>query len=422
MALEFMIDLGRTWRGAVAMLGLAACATSGQRATAPDVSVAAVPRVFLLRAENLERTRALVRSRDAKVRVAWDSLRHDADRAMTVGPFSVMYKRRVGPSGDKHDYVSLGPYWWPDSTKPNGMPYVQRDGVVNPEARMDSDSPAFGRLVEAVESLALAGYVSGERRYAERAAMLLRTWFLAPATRMNPNLEYAQGIPGTTPGRGIGIIDTRDLARIVDAIGMLGATGAWTAADEAAMQAWARAFLTWMATSKNGGDERDAKNNHGVWYDAQLASIALYVGDTATARRAIATSATARIAAEIAPTGEQPLETARTRPLHYSLFTLEPYERLAELGRHVGVDLWRYEAPNGGGIRKAALFVAPYADMKAHPFPKPEVEPVPNDDFLLPMRRAYAAYRDPALAAAIAAVPNEVAVADRSRLLYPDVP
>jgi hypothetical protein len=382
----------------------------------------ATPRVFLLRAENLERTRALVRARDPKVRVAWDSLRHDADRALTVGPFSVMYKRRVGPSGDKHDYVSMGPYWWPDSTKPNGLPYVQRDGVVNPEARMDSDSPAFGRLVDAVESLALASYLSGERRYGDRAAVLLRTWFLDPATRMNPNLEFGQGIPGITPGRGIGIIDTRDLARIVDAIGMLGATGAWTPADEQGMRAWARAFLTWLETSKNGGEERAAKNNHGVWYDAQVAALALYVGDTTLARTTVAERATARLAAQVSPSGEQPLETARTRPLHYSLFTLEPYERLAELGRHVGVDLWRYEAPGGGSIRKAALFVAPYADMKGHPFPKPEVEPVPNDDFLLPLRRAYAAYRDPALAAAIAAVPRAAVEADRSRLLYPDVP
>ena len=405
----------------VLFCGVTVGAACAPRATVTSTPTAR-PRVFLLRAENLERARTLVHARDAKVRVAWDSLRHDADRAMTVGPFSVMHKRRVGPSGDRHDYVSLGPYWWPDSTKPNGMPYVQRDGVVNPEARLDSDSPAFGRLVEAVESLALASWLGGERRYGDRAALLLRTWFLDPATRMNPNLEFAQGIPGTTPGRGIGVIDTRDLARIVDAIGLLRATGAWTAQDETGMQAWARDFQRWLATSKNGGDERAAKNNHGVWYDAQLASVALYVGDTAAARRTIATSAAERIASEIAPTGEQPLETARTRPLHYSLFTLEPYERLAELGRHVGVDLWHYEAPSGGSIHKAALFVAPYADMKGHPFPKPEVEPVPNDDFLLPMRRAYAVYRDPALAAAIAAVPNEAAVADRSRLLYPDVP
>ena len=123
-----------------------------------------------------------------------------ADAALAAPSLNVMEKKHLPPSGNKHDYMSMAPYWWPDSTKPNGMPYIQRDGVVNPEARMDSDSPAFGRLVEAVESLALAGYLSGERRYADRAAVLLRTWFLAPATRMNPNLEYAQGIPGTTPG------------------------------------------------------------------------------------------------------------------------------------------------------------------------------------------------------------------------------
>jgi hypothetical protein len=403
---------------------LGACAASSQRTTTNCASASCTrqePRVLLMRASNLVRARERVAARDPALRPAYDALRHEADQAMTVGPFSVMDKRRTGPSGDKHDYVSMGPYWWPDSTKPNGLPYIQRDGVVNPESRLDSDSPPFGRLVDAVETLALASYLSGERRYADRATLLLRTWFLDPATRMNPNLDYGQGIPGITPGRGIGLIDTRDLARIVDAVGLLGTTDSWTPADQQGMLAWSRTFLGWLDTSKNGGEERAAKNNHGVWYDAQAAALALFVGDTALARRTIVESATARLAAQVAPSGEQPLETARTRPMHYSLFTLEPYERLAELGRHVGVDLWKYEAPNGASIRKAALFLAPYADP-ARTWPKADVTPVPPDDFIAPMRRAFAAYGDPAIAAAIAKLPREAVATDRSRLLYPDVP
>ena len=31
-------------------------------------------------------------------------------KALAVGPFSVMQKERVPPSGDKHDFLTLAPY------------------------------------------------------------------------------------------------------------------------------------------------------------------------------------------------------------------------------------------------------------------------------------------------------------------------
>jgi hypothetical protein len=340
---------------------------------------------------------------------------------MRVGPFSVMDKKRVAPSGDKHDYVSMAPYWWPDSTKPSGLPYVQRDGEVNPQSRLDSDSPQFAKMVDAVETLALASWFTGNEAYAQRAELLLRTWFLDKKTRMNPNLNYAQGIPGVVEGRGIGIIDTRDLARVVDAIGLIEDTRMWTEADQRGMVAWCRDFLTWLQTSKNGTDERDAKNNHGTWYDAQVASLALFVGDTALAQRTVAKSAARRFAEQVLPSGEHPLESARTRPLHYTLFNLEPFERLAEIGRQVGVDFWRWQAPTGATLQQSVRWVAQYADSTVK-MPKADVMPVPPQEFLLPLRRAVQAFGDPVIAAAIAKLPAAVADTDRSRLLYPDVP
>lgn len=379
------------------------------------------PRVFLWRGENLVDARHRVRNGDRRLRAAFAQLERDANAAMRVGPFSVMDKRRTAPSGDKHDYVSAAPYWWPDSTKADGLPYVRRDGVVNPEARADSDSPRFGQMVQAVETLALASWFEGDPRYARRAAQLLRTWFLDERTRMNPHLQYAQGIPGVVAGRGIGIIDTRDMARVVDAVGLLGYTPAWTVDDQRAMVAWCRDYLRWLRESANGTAERDEQNNHGTWYDAQVAALALFVGDAALARETVSRSAARRFTAQVAPTGEQPLEAARTRPLHYTIFNLEPFERLAEIGRLVGVDFWRWKAPTGATLQQAARYVAQFADTSVQ-MPKADVTPVPPADFLLPLRRAVHALGDPVIAAAIGKLPPEVVEAHRSRLLYPDVP
>src|SRR3954454_11434419 len=61
-----------------------------------------------------------------------DSLLAEADQALKSGPYSVTFeKAKVAPSGDKHDYISQAPYWWPDSLKPGGKPYIRKDGRIN---------------------------------------------------------------------------------------------------------------------------------------------------------------------------------------------------------------------------------------------------------------------------------------------------
>ena len=36
-------------------------------------------------------------------------------------------KKLVAPSGDKHDYISVGTYWWPNPDTSDGLPYIRRD-------------------------------------------------------------------------------------------------------------------------------------------------------------------------------------------------------------------------------------------------------------------------------------------------------
>ena len=181
-----------------------------------------------------------------------------AERALALGPFSVMQKARVAPSGDKHDFLTLAPYWWPDPTKPGGLPYIRRDGEVNPESKRDTDDGPFAQMATTVTTLAAAFRETRDERFAARAALLLRVWFLDPPTRMNPNLDYGQGVPGRNTGRGEGIIATRRLVDIVDAARLLAGSPSWTARDRERFQAWCAAYATWLQTSRNGREESAA--------------------------------------------------------------------------------------------------------------------------------------------------------------------
>ncbi len=245
--------------------------------------LAPTPRVFVLDATTLAETKRRVAANDPALAAAVARLRREAEEALQAGPFSVMDKKAPPPSGDKHDYMSLGPYWWPDPEKPDGLPYIRRDGEVNPEGDTYDRNP-LNAMTAAVETLALAYYLTDHPPYADHAARLLRVWYLDEATRMNPHLEYGQAIPGRTAGRGIGIIDTAQLVRLVDAVGLLGGSRAWTSEDQQSLQAWFRQYLTWLRQSAHGREEARATNNHGTWYDAQVGAFALFVGDERTAR------------------------------------------------------------------------------------------------------------------------------------------
>ena len=374
--------------------------------------------LILAHGDALLETKRRIAAGDTTLKPAYDALISAADSAMRRGPWTVMQKQKLPPSGDKHDFMSLAPYWWPDTTKPGGVPYVRRDGLVNPESRIDHDGTRFQAMADAVQSLALASYLSGRNAYADRAALLLRTWFVDSATRMNPNLRYAQAVLGVNEGRGIGIIDLRDVPALLDAIRLLEQMSALPDGDRGAISVWCRQYLDWLRTSANGRDEGAAENNHGTWYDAQVAALALFVGDSATARATLGTSAKARIASQIRADGSQPLELARTRPLHYSLFNLDAFTQLAEMARHVDVDLWHYAPDGSGGILGALRSLAPYADP-AKPWPTEQVTPAGPDVFLTPLRRAAFATGDPVFTRAIAELPTAVTSTARSSLLYP---
>ncbi|MFI9384654.1 alginate lyase family protein [Kutzneria sp. NPDC052558] len=336
------------------------------------------PGTAVLDGKQLLRTKIALLLGDRTARTALKDLLAQADVALTKGPWTVMSKTQTPPSGDKHDYLSLAPYWWPSKPQtpdnPLGCPYVNKDGVHNP-ANDTSDKSDRLTAFSAIYQLSLAWYYTGNPAYAKRAALDLRTWFLDPATRMNPNMNFAQGIPCRTNGRGIGIIEfSYTFTQVLDAAAILsiGAPG-WHAADSAGLKSWSSDFLTWLLTSQNGKDEAAQINNHGTFYDMLSAAIALYTGQNTLAHQIVVNAETSRIDPQILADGSQPQEATRTRSFHYFNFNLVAMTRLAAVGKHVGVDLWAYRTPQGASLFKAVDFVIPAATGGLSQWPYQEI-------------------------------------------------
>ena len=196
--------------------------------------------------EHLAQVRARRDEKRPEYKEAIKRLRKNAEISLKRGPYSVMDKKEVAPSGDKHDYLSYARYWWPNPDTADGLPYIRRDGRTNEELLEKGDREIVGAMYDDVETLALAGYLLDEERYSDHAAKLVRTWFLDPQSRMNPHMKFGQAIPGRTDGRGSGIIDTRHFIRVLDAVRLLEKSNAWSDEDSVALTAWMREYLHWL--------------------------------------------------------------------------------------------------------------------------------------------------------------------------------
>lgn len=345
---------------------------------------------LLLNSSHLDSWKEKLQTGDTGAAQLVARLKEQADHLLDQPAFSVMDKQVVPPSGNKHDYMSQAPYFWYDSSKPNGRPYMRRDGQRNPEIYKITDHQELGELGSRVQVLALAWKLTGDTRYSEKASALLHHWFLDEDSRMNPDLEYSQGIPGVNTGRGIGIIESIPLIFIADAATLLQDAPAWTTADDKALHNWYAQYLHWMLTSANGQAEHRATNNHGTWYLAQATDFALYTGDTSTARK-LAQEGRSKMDHQIQADGKMPEELARTNGLGYSTYNLQAFFTLAAIARHAGVDLWNYKNPQNGSIRLAFDWLLPYA-MDQKKWEYQQISKYNKDEFYALLLQAYPVY------------------------------
>ena len=290
-----------------------------------------------------------------------------ADRYLHDQPITITAFSSPRSAGGRHDYFSEGDYWWPDPKNPSG-PYIRRDGMSNPDNFVAHRQALLGLSIQ-VPALTAAWLLTRDTRYATHAVKHLRAWFLDPATLMNASLQYAQAIHGAVTGRGIGIIDTIHLVEVVRSIPTLEKSHALSAPEMRALSKWFADYLHWMTSSKNGQDERDAKNNHGTCWVMQVSEFATFTDNKEMSGFCRKRFKEVIVPEQIATDGSFPEELARTKPYGYCLFNLDVMSAACQILSTPQDNLFAYSLPDGRGFRKAMAFLFPFvANKNAWPY------------------------------------------------------
>lgn len=294
-------------------------------------------------------------------------LREVASEALARGPYSVVDKLTLPPSGNRHDYWHPAPYYWPNPLRLPGLPYVRRDGRRVPGTQLYEplsdkyDRTRLQRMFDDTFVLTLMWRICRDQECAQHAAALVRTWFINPKTAMTPHLEYAQVRLGHDANKGSnsGIIELKDLYYFLDAVRLL-QTDQWLLDSETVqLEEWFGKYLHWLRTSRQGQAERASGDNHGTYYDLQISAIAAYLGEVRLVRETLRDSRS-RMLQQFDAAGRQSYEMQRTNTAHYCCFNLQGWIHLAHFAAAWGEDLWFFQASDGRGIRRAMEWLVAY--------------------------------------------------------------
>ncbi len=300
---------------------------------------------------------------DEAYRPAYDQLIKDADAALTKKPVSVMDKDDdcVAISGNKHDFITVGKYSWPNPNTPDGLPWIQRDGTRNPNYKR-YDAPKQVEMVNRVKTLCLAYFFSGDEKYAEKAIEFGAVWFLNPDTYMTPNLEYAQVIPGRDDSKGHapGVIEGYIFVHYLAGISLLTDSKYYTAEFDKGNKEWFSQYASWLRTSKIGAGKGDGNNNIAVARDQQLMACDMFCGDMESAKKMFDEFPAKRIYPQIYPDGRMPMELKRTLAYSYSEYNIAHLLEICQMAKDINPNLFWAKSDISGTIGDALAFLATY--------------------------------------------------------------
>ncbi|WP_111707928.1 alginate lyase family protein [Lutibacter citreus] len=297
--------------------------------------------------------------------IAYKKLINNANKLLKSNNPTVLDKTILPPSGNKHDYLSISRYWWPNADTIDGLPWVRHDGKTNPDTQTDAvDRRRLGFMGESVWRLSLAYYFTKNEAYSKKAISMIETWFLNPTTLMNPHLEFAQTVPGNPNKRATGILDGRSIVMCVpDAINLLSVSENWEPKHKIKTTKWLSDYLTWLTKSDLGIKGSMQENNHGSWYRYQVASLALYLDDKQLVKQMVEITQNS-LDKMLNIEGGQIHELARSRSFFYSCFNLQALTNIAVLGDKVGMNMWQFETENKKSLFLAINYLTPVLNGK----------------------------------------------------------
>lgn len=321
--------------------------------------------LIYLNKERLLKVKVLIEKKDTYFTEAYDELIKDADKELGKTTNPVTSKTQTPPSCDKHDYMSIAPYRWPNPETEDGFPWIVKDGQINPMSRGDdTDKVRLSQMFGALSKLSMAYYFSGDTKYANKAKSIIQIWFINDATKVNPNIKYGQGIPGEVEGRRAGFIEWRSISTVINTIQLLSANHLFSSEEMQVLNTWIAEYYHWIKTNPMGIENDNGLQNHSTCYDFQMVGLARYLGLDDEAKSRLEAAKVKRIDTQIKPDGTQPREIGRTKSVHYCSMNLGVMTLVAEMGMPLGVDLWNYSSNDGRSMRKAFEFLRPFAEGK----------------------------------------------------------
>lgn len=257
-----------------------------------------------------------------------------AERALDAPIPTIATKPNTPPSGDKHDFMTTGFYFWPNPDTPDGTPWILRDGEPNPTSGMDMKT--MRRFADNVRDLVIAFRATGDRRFAVRAASDIRAWFLDPSTRMNPHCRYGKITPGVTDGGFVVAGFSNRFRDLVDALLLLESAGMFTDEETAGLNGWFGDLLAWMLESPEAIAELEMDNNHGTNYDLMVALVSTYLGRDDLAAERVTHYFRTRLPDQFDDRGVQVRELRHADSFYYHIYNLTVVIDLFDIARQLG--------------------------------------------------------------------------------------
>ena len=278
--------------------------------------------------------------------------------ALQQKPVTVTAQTSPRSAGGKHDFYSEGDYWWPNPVSVDS-PYIQKDGMTNPD-NFVAHRHAMIRLSQIVGVLASAYKLAGDEKYVREVLLHCNAWFVDTATKMNPNLLYAQAIKGRSTGRGIGIIDAIQLLEVVQGLTVMQNAPAMDKVLLGEVKKWFDQFLQWLTTHQYGKDEMNAANNHGTCWVMQVAAFAKFTGNEQLIKFCSDRYKNVLLPNQMAADGSFPQELRRTKPYGYSIFNLDAMTTICQLLSSEKDNLWGYHTADGRSVKKGIEYLYPF--------------------------------------------------------------